>query len=66
MTTNEKNVYSLMQRLQTLQNIKDKNLKKGEENYQKKLKEEKQKQDLLSKKRRREKLIKSLKKKKEQ
>ena len=65
MTTSEKNVYSLMQRLQTLQNIKDKNLKKGEENYQKKVKEEKQKQDLLSKKRRREKLIKSLKKKKE-
>ena len=33
MTTNEKNIYSLMQRLQTLQNIKEKKLKKATENY---------------------------------
>ena len=53
MTTNEKNIYSLMQRLQTLQNIKEKNLKKGEEKYKKKLKEEEEKKEMLKKKRRR-------------
>ena len=63
MTTNEKNIYSLMQRLQTLQNIKEKNLKKGEEKYKKKLKEEEEKKEMLKKKRRREKLANSFKKK---
>ena len=63
MTTNEKNIYSLMQRLQTLQNIKEKNLKKGEEKYKKKVKEEEEKKEMLKKKRRREKLANSFKKK---
>ena len=64
MTTNEKNIYSLMQRLQTLQNIKEKNLKKGDEKYKKKMKEEEEKQELLKKKRRRQKLAKNFIKKK--
>ena len=64
MTTNEKNIYSLMQRLQTLQNIKEKNLKKGEEAYKKKVKAEEEKQEILKKKRRREKLANSFKKNK--
>ena len=64
MTTNEKNIYSLMQRLQTLQNIKEKNLKKGDEKYKRKMKEEEEKQELLKKKRRREKLAKNFIKKK--
>ena len=64
MTTSEKNIYSLMQRLQTLQNIKEKKRKKGEEEYQKKKKAEEEKQEILKKKRRREKLYNSFKKKK--
>ena len=64
MTTNEKNIYSLMQRLQTLQNIKEKKLKKGEEEYKKKVKAEEEKQEILKKKRRREKLVNSFKKNK--
>ena len=65
MTTNEKNIYSLMQRLQTLQNIKEKKLKKATENYKLKEKKEEEKKEILQKKRRREKMSKSLKKKKE-
>ena len=65
MTTNEKNIYSLMQRLQTLQNIKEKNLKKGTEKFKMKEKAEQEKQEMLKKKRRREKLMKSFKKKKD-
>jgi len=64
LTSNEKNVYSLIQRLQTLKNIKEKNLKKGEENYQNKLKKEEEKKEQLRKKRRREKMIKNIKNKK--
>ena len=63
MTTNEKNIYSLMQRLQTLQNIKEKNLKKGEEKYKMKVKEEEEKKEMLKKKRRREKLANNFKNK---
>ena len=59
MTTNEKNIYSLMQRLQTLQNIKEKNLKKGDEKYKKKMKEE-EKQELLKKKKERKSYLKNL------
>ena len=65
MTTNEKNIYSLMQRLQTLQNIKEKKLKKATENYKLKKKKEEEKKEILQKKRRREKMSKSFKKKKE-
>ena len=65
MTTNEKNIYSLMQRLQTLQNIKEKKLKKATENYKQKEKKEEEKKEILQKKRRREKMSKSFKKKKE-
>ena len=65
MTTNEKNIYSLMQRLQTLQNIKEKKLKKATENYKLKEKKEEEKKEILQKKRRREKMSKSFKKKKE-
>ena len=64
LTTKEKNVYSLIQRLQTLQNIKEKNLKIGAENYKNKLQKEEEKQEQLRKKRRREKMIKNIKKKK--
>ena len=63
MTSNEKNIYSLMQRLQTLQNIKEKNLKKGEERYKNKVKAEEERKEMLKKKRRREKLANSFKKK---
>ena len=65
MTTNEKNIYSLMQRLQTLQNIKEKKLKKATENYKLKVKKEEEKKEMIQKKRRREKLAKSFKNKKE-
>ena len=65
MTTNEKNIYSLMQRLQTLQNIKEKKLKKATENYKLKEKKEEEKKEILQKKRRTEKMSKSFKKKKE-
>ena len=65
MTTNEKNIYSLMQRLQTLQNIKEKKLKKATENYQLKVKKEEEKKEILQKKRRREKMYRSIKNKKE-
>jgi len=65
MTTNEKNIYSLMQRLQTLQNIKEKKLKKATENYKLKEKKEEEKKEILQRKRRREKMSKSFKKKKE-
>ena len=65
MTTNEKNIYSLMQRLQTLQNIKEKKLKKATENYKLKEKKEEEKKEMLQKKRRREKMFKNIKKKKE-
>ena len=65
MTTNEKNIYSLMQRLQTLQNIKEKKIKKATENYKLKEKKEDEKKKILQKKRRREKMSKSFKKKKE-
>ena len=54
----------MIQRLQTLQNIKEKNLKIGAENYKNKLKKEEEKQEQLRKKRRREKMIKNIKKKK--
>jgi ribosome biogenesis protein BMS1 len=63
MTTNEKNIYSLMQRLQTLQNIKEKNLKKGTEKFKMKEKAEQEKIEMLKKKRRREKLMQNIKKK---
>ena len=65
MTTNEKNIMSLMQRLQTLQNIKEKKLKKATENYKLKMKKEEEKKEVLQKKRRREKMAKSFKKKNE-
>jgi len=65
MTTNEKNVYSLMQRLQTLQNIKEKKIKKATENYKLKQKKEEEKKEMLQKKRRREKYAKNFKKQKE-
>jgi len=65
MTTNEKNIVSLMQRLQTLQNIKEKKLKKATENYKLKMKKEEEKKEVLQKKRRREKMAKSFKKKNE-
>ena len=65
MTTNEKNVYSLMQRLQTLQNIKDKKIKKATENFKLKQKKEEEKKEMLQKKRRREKYAKNFKKQKE-
>ena len=65
MTTNEKNIYSLMQRLQTLQNIKEKKVKKAAENYKIKVQKEEEKKEALQKKRRREKMSKSFKKKKE-
>ena len=64
MTTNEKNIYSLMQRLQTLQNIKEKKVKKAAENYKLKVQKEEEKKEALQKKRRREKMAKSFKKKK--
>ena len=66
MTTNEKNIYSLMQRLQTLQNIKEKKLKKATENFKIKTQKEKEKKELIQKKRRREKMAKSFKNKKNQ
>ena len=65
MTTNEKNIVSLMQRLQTLQNIKEKKMKKATENYKLKMKKEEEKKEVLQKKRRREKMAKSFKKKNE-
>ena len=65
MTTNEKNIVSLMQRLQTLQNIKEKKLKKATENYKIKMKKEEEKKEVLQKKRRREKMAKNFKKKNE-
>ena len=65
MTTNEKNIVSLMQRLQTLQNIKEKKLKKATDNYQLKIKKEEEKKEALQKKRRREKMAKNFKKKNE-
>ena len=65
MTTNEKNIYSLMQRLQTLQNIKEKKVKKAAENYKIKVQKEEEKKEALQKKRRREKMAKSFKKKKD-
>jgi len=65
MTTNEKNVYSLMQRLQTLQNIKEKKMKKATENYKLKMKKEEEKKEVLQKKRRRERMAKNFKKKNE-
>ena len=65
MTTNEKNILSLMQRLQTLQNIKEKKLKKATENYKIKMKKEEEKKEVLQKKRRREKMAKNFKKKNE-
>ena len=63
MTTNEKNIYSLMQRLQTLQNIKEKKLKKATENFKIKTQKEEEKKELIQKKRRREKMAKSFKNK---
>ncbi len=54
-----------MQRLQTLQNIKEKKLKKATENYKLKMKKEEEKKEVLQKKRRREKMAKSFKKKNE-
>ena len=66
MTTNEKNIYSLMQRLQTLQNIKEKKLKKATENLKIKKQKEEEKKELIQKKRRREKMAKSFKNKKNQ
>ena len=66
MTTNEKNIYSLMQRLQTLQNIKEKKLKKATENFKIKTQKEEEKKELIQKKRRREKMAKSFKNKKNQ
>ena len=66
MTTNEKDIYSLMQRLQTLQNIKEKKLKKATENFKIKTQKEEEKKELIQKKRRREKMAKSFKNKKNQ
>ena len=66
MTTNEKDIYSLMQRLQTLQNIKEKKLKKATENFKIKTQKEEEKKELIQKKRRREKMAKSYKNKKNQ
>ena len=66
MTTNEKNIYSLMQRLQTLQNIKEKKLKKATENFKIKTQKEEEKKELIQKKRRRERMAKSFKNKKNQ
>ena len=66
MTTNEKNIYSLMQRLQTLQNIKEKKLKKATENFKIKTQKEEEKKELIQKKRRREKMNKRFKNKKNQ
>ena len=66
MTTNEKNIYSLMQRLQTLQNIKEKKLKKATENFKIKTQKEEEKKELIQKKRKREKMAKSFKNKKNQ
>ena len=63
MTTNEKNVYSLMQRLQTLQNIKDKKIKKATENFKIKQQKENEKTEMLKKKRRREKMANNFKRK---
>ena len=55
MTTNEKNIYSLMQRLQTLQNIKEKKLKKATENFKIKTQKEEEKKELIQKKKKKRK-----------
>ena len=64
MTTNEKNIYSLMQRLQTLQNIKEKKLKKATENYKLKKKKKKRRRKFYKRKEEGKKCLKVSKRKK--
>jgi ribosome biogenesis protein BMS1 len=63
MTEKEKDVYSLLQRLQTIKNIKDRKTKQVAGEFEKKQKDEKDKSEKLMKKRNREKMIKNIKKK---
>ncbi len=62
-TESEKNVYSLLQRLQTIKNIKERKSNQVAQDFEKKQKEDEEKKDKLMKKRNREKSIKNIKKK---
>jgi hypothetical protein len=53
----------MLQRLQTIKNVKDKNTKQGEKEFTKKKQAEEEKEDKLKRKRHREKMIKNIKKK---
>lgn len=64
LTEKEKSFYSMLQRLQTIKNIKDKNIKKGEEEFLKKKREKEEKEEKIRKKKMREKMIKKIKTKK--
>lgn len=62
-TEKEKNIISLLQRLNTIKNVKDKKTKQVEKEFNKKKAEEQEKEEKLKRKRHREKMIKNIKKK---
>ena len=62
LTDNEKNVYSLLQRLQTLRNVKEAKRKQGKKVYDEKQKAEQEKDAQLKKKRQRERTSNKMKK----
>lgn len=64
LTESEKGVYSLLQRLQTIKNIKDRKSKQVALEHDAKVKGEEEKTERLMKKRNREKMIKNIKNKK--
>lgn len=63
MTEKEKTIYSMLQRLQTIKNIKDKKTKQVAKEYDEKLKNDQEKEEKLKKKKNREKIISNIKKK---
>jgi ribosome biogenesis protein BMS1 len=63
LTESEKNVYSLLQRLQTIKNIKEKKTNQVAKEFEAKKKEVEEKEEKLMKKRRRDKMIKNIKNK---
>jgi ribosome biogenesis protein BMS1 len=63
MTEKEKSIYSMLQRLQTIKNIKDKKTKQGSKEYDEKLKNDQDKVEKLKRKKNRDKMIGNIKKK---
>ena len=63
LTEKEKSVYSLLQRLQTIKNIKERKSKEVAKEFDKKQREDEEKRDKMMKKKNREKMIKNIKNK---